>query len=44
MKYSKDQKGTTAGGINDEVGEDPVEQNIPASQIGTAVAAIWNAG
>jgi hypothetical protein len=40
MQHSKNLKRIASGLINDEVGENPVEKNVPTSEIGAAVAAV----
>ena len=44
VKDSENLKGIASGFINDEVGENPVEKDLPAGEIGTAVAAVWDLG
>lgn len=42
VKNTENLKGLAAGFIDHEVGENPVEENLLASEIGAAVAAVWD--
>lgn len=44
VQHSENLKGMASGFINDEVGKNPVEKNVPAREIGAAVAAVWDVG
>jgi hypothetical protein len=44
MQHPENPKGIASRFINDEVGENPVEKNLPAREIGAAVAAVWDIG
>ncbi len=44
MEHSENLKGIASGFINYKVGENPVEQNLPAREIGAGVAAVCDAG
>src|ERR1035438_3495746 len=42
VQDSENLKGLASGFIDDEVGKDPVEKNLPAGEIGAAVTAVWH--
>jgi hypothetical protein len=42
VKNTENLKGLAAGFVDHEVGENPVEKNLPASEIGATVAAVWD--
>jgi hypothetical protein len=42
VKNTENLKGLAAGFVDHEVGENPVEENVLAGEIGAAVAAVWD--
>ena len=42
MKHPDNLKRLAPGFIDDEVGQNPVEKNLPACEIGAAMADVWN--
>ena len=42
VKNTENLKGVAAGFIDHEAGENPVEENLLASEIGAVVAAVWD--